>query len=705
MTNSSRAEEAHKYTNRLIKEKSPYLLQHAHNPVDWHSWGEEAFAKAKSEDKAVILSIGYSTCHWCHVMEEESFENPEIAALMNQHFVSIKVDREERPDLDAVYMNYVMATTGSGGWPMTVFLTPEKKPFYGGTYFPPADRFGITGFPTLLRSIADAWQNRKEEILKSADSAAAFLQNERMAGGGVELTEAVLRDGFESYAQRFDEDFGGFGQAPKFPMGHSLSFLLRVWHRTKEELALKMAEKTLQAMADGGMHDQIGGGFHRYSTDRQWFLPHFEKMLYDQALLVRAYLEAYQATRKEAYAETARGILDYVLREMTSPEGAFFSAQDADSGDPDDPQKKREGAFYVWKKSEIDALLPGKDAEIFSFAYGVRENGNVEQDPHKEFAGQNVLHAANSAAETASHFKIGADEARQSLERSKAALLQARAKRPPLHLDDKVLTDWNGLMIASFSMGARVLNEPRYAEAAARAADFISKNLKDKNQALLHRYRDGEAALTAHLDDYAFLIYGYLELYQANFDERWAKEAGDWADEMIDLFWDEKNGGFFMTSRTAEALITRPKEDTDGALPSGNSVAALDLLLLNRITLEAKYLKYADRTLKVFSGLMSSQPAGFTQMLTALDFAIGPSYEIVIAPAGKGLTLEETLAAIYAAFLPNKVVLLNKAGPQGGFPPIGGKTAVYVCRNYACELPVTDLEALKKALMYNYKRE
>ncbi|MGH7198360.1 MAG: thioredoxin domain-containing protein [Candidatus Omnitrophota bacterium] len=705
----SLAQEKHPYTNRLINEKSPYLLQHAHNPVDWYAWGKEAFTKAKSEDKPILLSIGYSTCHWCHVMEEESFEDPGIAEVMNRHFVAIKVDREERPDIDAIYMNYVIATTGSGGWPTTLFLTPDRKPFYGGTYFPPEDRFGLTGFKTLLLSIADAWTNRKEEIVKSSDSAVSYLQSQSTGGGGLELTEDVLTDAFESFQKRFDGLHGGFGSAPKFPMGHALSFLLRYWHRTGNAEALEMTEKTLKAMAAGGITDQLGGGFHRYSTDREWFLPHFEKMLYDQALLCRPYLEAAQATQKEEYAAAARGILDYVLKEMTAPEGGFYSAQDADSPDPDDPSQKKEGAFYVWKKSQIEKILPQKDAAIFEFHFGVKEEGNVKQDPHGEFTGKNVLYSAHSLEETASHFKISAEEARRALENSRKALLAARSKRPPMHLDDKVLTDWNGLMISSFAIAANALGEPRYRVAAFRAGDFVVKHLKTKEGTLLHRYRDGGAGITGTLDDYAFFIQASLDLYEASFDERWLKEARELSDKMIELFWDEKKGGFYLTPKDAEPLITRPKSDTDGAIPSGNAVAALALFKLGRMTGDAKYERAAGDTLKAFSELVSSQPTGFSQMLAALDFAIGPSREIVIASDQKGLSVIAVLKEIHSRFTPNKVVLLHKAGPDGGaieglapflkdYTARDGKTAVYICRNRACELPVADAAELARLL-------
>ena len=697
MANTAFSGESRQETNRLSREKSPYLLQHAHNPVDWYPWGEEAFEKARSQGKPVILSIGYSTCHWCHVMEEESFEDPGIAAVMNQNFISIKVDREERPDLDAVYMNYVIAVTGRGGWPMTVFLTPDKRPFYGGTYFPPEDRFGMPGFRSLLLSIADAWKNRRHEIMNSADSAVSFLkQAESGPKEQVPFTGEVLDDAFETLRRRFDGDFGGFGPAPKFPMGHTVCFLLRYWQRSGNSEALAMVEKSLAAMAAGGVYDQVGGGFHRYSTDRRWFLPHFEKMLYDQAGLSRVYLEAYQATGKENYARISREILDYVLREMTDPGGAFYSAQDADSADPADPKTKREGAYYVWKRGELEALLLPEEAAVFSHHFGALENGNVEEDPQKEFVSRNVLYAASSIADTASHFKMDESKVREIIDRGKASLLQARAKRPRPHLDDKVLTDWNGLMIASFSYGSRVLNEPRYSRAAQGAARFISTTLTRKNGRLLHRFRDGEAGIEPTLDDYAFFIYGILELYQAMFDEQWLKEARRLALDMMDLFWDKEGGGFFLTSGDSEVLITRPKQDHDGALPSGNSVAVLDLLWLHRMTGERRFFDAAEKALQSFSALVISQPSGFTQMLMAFDFSLGPSYEIVIAKGSSGLALEEVMRQVDSEFLPNKVVLLHPFLREQR--ALDGKTTVYVCRDFTCDLPATQLGELKERL-------
>ena len=698
------------YTNRLAREKSPYLLQHAHNPVDWFPWGNEAFQKSKKENKPILLSIGYSTCHWCHVMETESFEDTETARLMNEHYVSIKVDREERPDIDSIYMSYVTATTGSGGWPMTVFLTPERKPFYGGTYFPPLDRYGIPGFKTLLLSIADSWKNRRGEIAQSAESAVNFLRspkNSRLTQK--ELSQETLYAFFERHKSSFDTEWGGFGQAPKFPRSHALSMLLRYWFRSGNGEALAMAEKTLNAMADGGIYDQIGGGFHRYSTDRQWRVPHFEKMLYDQALLTVTYLEAYQVTHQERYARVAREILDYVLREMTAPEGGFFSAQDADSQDPFDSTKKREGAYFVWKKSEIDAIFPEKEAGIVEYFYGIEEKGNALSDPHHEFEGQNVLYRAHPSEETASRFKITADDVGKIILDANQKLLQFRSRRPTPHLDDKVLTDWNGLMISAFSFASRVLDEPRYKKAAENAAKFIDKNLKDKDGRLLHRYRDGEAAISATLNDYAFLAEGYLGLYEATFDERWLKEALALTESMLSLFWDKKEGGFYLTASDAEALIARPKELYDGAVPSGNSVAVRDLFLLDRYTTQSRFREYADKTLKPFAEEIPAEPTSYPETLIALDFALGPSFEIIIAGERDDPSVKSMLKEINLRFIPNKIIMLHEEGPGGkalrALAPflkdqttLKGKATAYVCQNYTCSLPVTNVEGLRKLL-------
>ena len=715
------------HTNRLAGEKSPYLLQHAHNPVDWYPWGEQAFEKARKENKPIFLSIGYSTCHWCHVMERESFEDPATAGLLNKHFVAIKVDREERPDLDNLYMQAVMQMTGQGGWPLSVFLTPEKKPFYGGTYFPPEDRWGHPGFKSVLARISGAWQTRREEILRSGQAMAEALQAQASHGteSQGDLSEKTLEEAFQRFSESFDETYGGFLPAPKFPRSHVLSLILRHWKRKRDPAALKIVERTLRAMAAGGLYDHLGGGFHRYSTDAQWHVPHFEKMLYDQALLARAYLEAYQATGSAEYARIARETFDYVLRDLSDPKGGFHSAEDADSEENRDlsgkapiSQRKKEGAFYVWTAQEIEKTLGPADAEQFNLAYGVRLHGNTahdlggireantgsgeassgrSQDPQGEFAGKNILYRAHSIEEVSKRFKLSEKEVEQKLAETRRKLFAARARRPRPHRDDKVLADWNGLMISSLAFGARVLEEPRYADAARRAADFILKEMVRKDGRLLHRYREGEAAIPAHLEDYAFLVHGLIDLYEATFKPKYLAEAGRLTGEMVRLFWDDEKGGFFLTGIDAEKLLVRQKEVYDGAIPSGNSVAALDLIRVGRLTGENGLEEKAARLMRAFFGQVQAQPSAFPQLLIALDFALGPSNEIVIAGAPDAPGTQEMLRTIDGRFLPNKVVTLHPPGRQD-FPMLNGKPTAYVCRNYACSLPTSDLEKLKELL-------
>jgi hypothetical protein len=682
--------------NRLAREKSPYLLQHASNPVDWYPWGPEAFERARREDKPVLLSIGYSTCHWCHVMAEESFENPAVAELMNRHFVSVKVDREERPDVDQIYMRYVIASTGGGGWPMTVFLSPDGVPFYGGTYFPPEDRFGRPGFPTVLGHIANVWKAEKAKILENQGRVVEFLQAKPAAPA--RLSEETLHAAFESYRGAFDEPNGGFGTAPKFPSSHNLSFLLRFYRRRSEPIALAIVEKTLEAMARGGLYDRLGGGFHRYSTDALWRVPHFEKMLYDQAMLLRTYVEAWQATGKDLYRRVARETADYVLRDLGSPEGAFYSAEDADSPDPDDPSRKREGAFYVWTLGELERALGPEDARRAAAFYGAEEEGNAIFDPQGELQGRNVLYDAGPGA---------ADGA--SAEKIRRALLEARSRRPRPHRDDKVLTDWNGLMIGSLALAGAVLEEPRYVEAARAAAAFAAERLEGPGGRLLHRWRDGEAGIPGQLDDYAFLIQGLLDLYEATFETAWLEKARALALDMLERFADEKNGGFFMTARDAgELLIARPKEGYDGALPSGNSVAALDLVRLGRITGDPRFEKAAGDLFGAFSEDLASNPAAHAQLLIAFDFFLGPSAEVVIA-AGSPSEAAELIREVRGRFVPNKVVLFHPVGPAGaalrriapftaGQGPVGGRPAAYVCRDRVCRLPVTEPGKLRSLL-------
>ena len=701
------------YTNRLIHEKSPYLLQHAHNPVDWYAWGDEAFEKAKKEDKPIFLSVGYSTCHWCHVMEDESFSKPEMAKIMNDNFVSIKVDREERPDVDNIYMQVVMSLTGSGGWPMTVILTPDLKPFFGGTYFPPEDQWGSPGLKTILQTVAKKWKTEKNQILESSESITNEVRAHAQASTAMShaLDEKTLEKAYQQFQSQFDSRHGGFGDAPKFPRSHTLSFLLRYWKRTGNSKALERVEKTLQEMAKGGMYDHIGGGFHRYSTDGEWRVPHFEKMLYDQALLSKTYLEAYQATGKEEYARIAREIFDYVLRDMTDSNGAFYSAEDADSApDPSQPNKKSEGAFYLWSQDDIVSALGKEKADIFNFYYGIASNGNAPQDPRGEFKERNILYVAHSLEETAKRFKKSPDEIVTVLEDSKQTLFNIRSKRLRPHLDDKVLTDWNGLMISSLAFGSRVLNEPRYRDGAQKAADFLLEKMKREDGRLMHRYRDGEVAITGFIEDYAFFTHGLYDLYEATFDPRYLEEASFFLKDMNRLFWDEAGGGFFLTGKDAEKLIARTKELYDEAIPSGNSVATLSLLRVGRLTMNREIEGRARSTLDTFSVDIDKFPAGYPQMLMALDFAIGPSREIVIAGEEKDSEAQVMIHEIYARFLPNKVVALHP--PRGEAAKkieilspfiknqvsMDSKTAAYICKNYVCDFPTTDILKFKKLL-------
>jgi uncharacterized protein YyaL (SSP411 family) len=690
------------HTNRLSQEKSPYLLQHAHNPVDWRPWGREAFEEAKKRNKPIFLSIGYSTCHWCHVMERESFENEQIAAVLNENFVPIKVDREERPDIDRIYMTYVQATTGGGGWPMSVWLTPELKPFVGGTYFPPVDRYGRPGFTTVLHRIAEAWTKDRDRIVESSDNVIEQLRKETQfaSGAGAVVSKDVLDSGFAVFRRTFDTRRGGFGSAPKFPRPVTHNFLLRYYARTKNKEALDMVTQTLHAMAKGGMNDHLGGGFHRYSVDANWFVSHFEKMLYDQAQLAISYLEAFQITGDKELADTARHIFDYVLRDMLDAEGGFYSAEDADSViDPAKPEEKGEGAFYIWKQSEIESVLGQPTAKYFCYQFGVEPNGNVREDPQNEFAGKNILFLAHPVEETAEHFDKPVEEVALSIAESKAKLLAQRSKRVRPHLDDKVLTAWNGLMISAFAKGGAILSEPRYTAAARRAADFILTRLHNpKTGILLRRYRQQDAAIPGFLDDYAFFSQGLLDLYEADFHLPYLQMSIKLTEKQIELFEDKSGGGFFSTAVDDASLVMRIKEDYDGAEPSGNSVAASNLLRLAQMTDRKDFRDAADRLLRAFSQRITASPVAAPQMLAAFEFTMSKPKQIVLVGA-EGLP--ELLRELNSRFLPNKIVLLVDAEPSrkalSAYLPVletmtekGGQATAYVCENYACQLPTAD---------------
>lgn len=676
-----------KTSNRLIEEKSPYLLQHAHNPVDWYPWDKEAFAEAKREDKPVFLSIGYSTCHWCHVMNKESFTDEEVAELLNKHFVAIKVDREERPDIDHLYMMACQAISGQGGWPLTIIMSPDKKPFYAGTYFPKESKYGQPGLMELLGLIAAHWQSNREKLKEAGEEIVALLQPQAQAGRE-KLGENTLKKAYRILKEDYDSDYGGFGGGPKFPMPHNLFFLFRYWHWTGEKEALSMAEKTLETMHRGGIYDHLGYGFSRYSVDRKWLVPHFEKMLYDNALLAMAYLEGYQVMGKERWARIAREIFTYVLRDMTSPTGAFYSAQDADS-------EGKEGKYYTWTPREIREILGADLGEEFCHQYGVTESGN--------FAGKNVLnriHALNTP---------GDPRDKEGLTNAYQILFAAREKRIHPHKDDKVLTSWNGLMIAALALGARILSEPQYLKAARKAVEFIRNHLHNKQGRLLARYRDGEAAYPAYLDDYTALIWALLELYQADPNPFYLQWALSLQEKQDHLFWDKEEGGYFFYGSDSEELFARSKAIHDGAMPSGNSMAALNLTRLARLTGREEYLHRASTIFEVFSQSICHYPAGYTFTLRALHRALTPGREIVVVIPPADKDTQQKLAPLTQIFAPN-TTLLYLNGTNGKeelkaiapfvseMTPIDGKVTYYICENFTCQQPITDLQQVKAIL-------
>ena len=703
-----------KYTNRLIREKSPYLLMHAHNPVDWYPWGEEAFAKARREQKPIFLSVGYYTCHWCHVMERESFSDPGIAEIMNGSFVSVKVDREERPDVDRIYMNFVQATTGSGGWPMSVFLTPELKPFLGGTYFPKDDNYGRPGFRTVLTRVADAWQKDRGKILRSADQATQALQQYVNADIGEtnNLQKAVLDKTYQQIKASYDSTHGGFGAAPKFPRPVVFNFLLRYYARTGQKDALEMTLKTLREMARGGIHDHVGGGFHRYSTDAVWHVPHFEKMLYDQAQLAVSYTEAYQITHDPFFADTARDILGFVLRDMRAPEGGFYSALDADSLiEPGKPQHG-EGAFYVWEAKEIEPVLGPDTAAVFHYRYGVERNGNVpaEQDFQGEFKKKNILFERHSLAETAQHFGKPEAAIRATLDAARHKLFAARARRPRPPLDDKVLTAWNGLMISAFARAGEALDDAKYVNAAQTAAQFVqSKLYSTKTGKLTRRYRAGEIAVEGFLDDYAFFIQGLLDVYEASFDVRWLSWAIQLQGMQDQLFWDSKNGGYYTTSGADPALLMQTREDYDGAEPSPNSVATMNLLRLWQMTDRKDWRNKADKAFAVFSPRLEKFPEALPQLVAALDYSLSKPKQIIIAGQPDAADTRAVLRLVYERYIPNKILMVADGG-QGQkqlaqwLPFIAsvsrkqGRATAYICEDYVCKLPTADPQVVARLL-------
>ncbi len=672
--------EGHMPANHLMHETSPYLQQHARNPVDWYPWGEAAFEKARHEDKPVLLSIGYSTCHWCHIMEEESFSDPEVGRVLNESFVAIKVDREERPDIDQVYMRAAQMMTGSGGWPLNIMMTPDKRPFFAATYLPRRSRFGRIGLIELVRRVHELWMHDRTRLLESTDQlVAALKQLNGTDAGPVRLSPNIIDRTFEELSRSYDGAHGGFGQAPKFPGPHKLLFLLRYWHQTGEQRALDMVEKTLTAMREGGIFDQLGFGFHRYATDARWLLPHFEKMLYDQAMLVTAYAEAFQATGKQAYGETARDVVSYVLRDMRAPDGAFYSAEDADSGG-------EEGRYYIWTEREFEDVLGGEDAHFAARVFGLTPDGNVRDETTGMKAGANVLYLASAPT---SH----ADKLRMAHACRK--LLAAREQRARPFRDDKILTDWNGMMIAALAIAARALHMPEYAQAAGQAADFILRHLRRKDGRLWHRYRDGNAGLEAHLDDYAFLVWGLLELYETGFETKYLQAALALNGTMLAHFR-APDGGLYFAADDAEGLLVRLKDGGDGAIPSGNSIAMMNLIRLAHLTGNMDLEQRAFAIVRAFSGAVAHMPSAFAHMMSAFMYAEHHGYEVLLAgdrdsPGGRAM-----LRAVRRHYMPNKVVLwqsaeLEKLAPYTkGQTAMGGRVTAYVCEHFRCNRPVTD---------------
>jgi uncharacterized protein YyaL (SSP411 family) len=680
--------------NRLASETSPYLRQHAHNPVDWYPWGSEALARARSEQKPIFLSIGYAACHWCHVMERESFEDPEVADLLNRDFISIKVDREERPELDQIYMQAVVALTRHGGWPMSVFLTPEGEPFYAGTYFPPEDRHGMPSFRRVLHGVAAAWRERRAEVLNSAQQLTAHLREmTHYNSAGTTPDLELLRSAEGALARAFDPAGGGFGPAPKFPHPLELRLLLRLWRRWKNPADLEMATVTLDQMAAGGIYDQLGGGFHRYSTDARWLVPHFEKMLYDNALLALAYLDAWQITSKPRYREVIEETLDWALREMTGPEGAFCSSLDADS-------EGEEGKFYVWSSSEVESVL-GTDAELFSSVYDVSAPGNWE--------GKNILHRAKTDEQEARLLGMSVAALQTQLQSARRRLWEARARRVRPGRDDKYLAAWNSLMIAALARAGQVL-DGKYVAPAARALDFVLTAMRDSRGRLYRTAGPGiPARLNGYLEDYAFTLNALIELYEATFELRWLAEARQLATLMLELFWDEAEGGFFVVSKDHETLIVRGHDPHDNAVPSGNSVAALALLRLGRILDNSTWAQRGEQVLERFAGQMAAMPLAFGQMLAAVDFALGPVREYVVVGSPRSPGLQEVLRLVRGRYEPNRIMVCHEAAAPGSAvneltPLLAGKAGrdeapvVYLCENGVCAAPLVGAAAVAARL-------
>ena len=669
--------------NRLISETSPYLLQHAHNPVDWYPWSEEAFQAAAREDRPVFLSVGYSTCHWCHVMARESFQDPEVADLLNRTFICIKVDREERPDIDQIYMKAALAMTGRGGWPLSIIMTADKKPFFAATYIPKRGSFGQAGMMEIIPRIGELWRENRDELLRSADQILDHLKQAAVGPSPEDeaLDESLLKRGYDALASIYDPQNRGFGGAPKFPAPHNLLFLLRYWKRSKDAFALQMVEETLQAMSMGGVFDHLGGGFHRYSTDAGWRIPHFEKMLYDQATMAMAYTEAYQATGKKEYARTVQEILGYVLRDMTSQQGGFFSAEDADS-------EGEEGAYYLWGSEELKEVLEKEDLRLLIRLFDIYESGNFE-------AGKNILIARSTFKDAASVLGVSEGDLWRRWEGIRERLLSVREKRVHPQKDDKILADWNGLMISALAKAAQALNRPDYANAAARAADFILNEMKTEDGRLLHSYREG-SAISGCLDDYAFLVWGLIDLYETLFEIKYLRAAAKLTRAMIEHFWDNGKGGLFFSPDDASDLPLREKAFRDGAIPSGNSAAMLDLLRLSHLTGQPEWENKAWQMARASGASAAGQTLGYTMLLSSLDYGLGPAIQIALVGKKEDEDAVEMLKVIRERFLPSKSVLLSQGEDTAemaefarGLAKIEGKSAAYVCSGKSCRPPVT----------------
>ena len=684
-----------KFSNRLINETSPYLLQHAHNPVDWCPWGEEALTRAKRENKPILLSIGYSACHWCHVMEKESFENEEIAKIMNENFINIKVDREERPDLDEIYMNAVQLMTGSGGWPMTVFLTPDLLPFYAGTYFPPEERGGMPSFKRILLSIAEIYREKQKEVLESTEKIKEQLgRMTKLKSGDEELTFDLLHNAFQEISEKYDYENGGFSEAPKFPQPLVIEFLFRYYKTTKDKNTINMITFTLKKMAEGGIYDHLGGGFHRYSVDNKWLVPHFEKMLYDNAMLAKVYIQAYQITKNDFFKKIAFETLDYLLREMTDPEGGFYSASDADS-------EGEEGKFFVWSKDEIEKVLGKEKAKIICRYYNVSKVGNFEGD-------KNILHTPFAIEDICKIEKLNTEEFKLLLKESKEKLFNVRNQRVKPGVDTKVITAWTSLAISSLAFAYQVFREERFLNSAEDAANFILLNMFEEGK-LLRIYKDGKSKIGGFLEDYSFFISTLIDLYETTFRIKYLEDAINLTEKMVENSWDEEEGGFFFAPKDATNLISRSKNPYDNPIPSGNSVAVNLLFRLYRLTGNKDFIEKGEKTLKVFSMLMERVPSAFPNMLSTLDNYLRTPVDIVVVGEFLSEEIDEILKSIFSKFLPNKTIaFLDPINPDPeplkfiplleGKKMVNGKPTVYICENFTCNAPITDMGELEKVL-------